>query len=137
MALVVWACPLVVYHEASLPKVVQVLDSVGPHETSWSTTPGSRAAPYAVGCSAVSAAQLSALEADTAIHLWGEADWSTQFNDLPAGVRNRLNQFCTTVGVTRPQTNEVVRDILSRMVQLLDNKLLEEHVMQVHRQQGA
>ena len=47
MAILLWACPLIVRRGLSLPKVVEILDAIGPHVTSWSTTPGHRAAPYA------------------------------------------------------------------------------------------
>ena len=137
MPVVLWACPLIVYREASLPAVVRVLDTVGPHTTSWSTTPGHRSAPYAVGCSSVLVEQLTALEAEPTIHVWDEAAWQQQFDTLPIGIRTRLNQFCTTVGIARPMANEVVRDILTRMSQLIDNKVMEEHVLQVQRRQGG
>ena len=132
MPTVIWACPLIIYREASMPTVIRVLDTVGPHETSWSTTPGHRTAPYAVGCSSVSDTQLAALEAEATVHVWGEDDWQRQFDTLPAGIRNRLNQFCTTVGIARP-----LREAPSRASrgQLIDNKAMEDHMIQVQRQQ--
>jgi hypothetical protein len=137
MAVLLWACPLVIRRGMSLPKVVEILDSFGPHVTSWSTTPGHRAAPYAAGCSEVTEEQQAALAAEAQVFIWTEPEWQQQFDQLPAAFRNRLNQFCNQIGVTRPLNNEVIRDIVTRLTTLIDNKPIEDHVGQVSKQRGS
>ena len=134
MARILWMCPVIPGRPGVTgPRVVKLLDnnSPDPHVSSWDTTPSSRAAPYAVGCSEVNVAQLAILLADTEVIIFADTEWDRQFDQQLVATRTRVNSFLTTIGVTRPVSNEVIRDLLSRMTLLLNIQRVEAHISNV------
>ena len=121
-----WLCPLVEYPRATFwaPKLISLQATIGTFAVKWSTTDSNLAAKWAAGVADVSDPQLVTIKADTQIHVIESAELFQRYNQFPAAFRTRVNAFCTTAGITLPQSNEVATDIVNRITQVADNKTL-------------
>ena len=130
-----WLCPLIqhpVRLNVWMPAIAPVRDGpTGNFALEWSSTDLIRVAKYAVGAAEVTQAQLDAINAVGTINAVEEARWTTQFRDLAAVQRSQLNTFFTTIGETRPAANEVVRDFVQRIAQIIDGKTTDTHLAQL------
>lgn len=134
MARIIWACPLVqniVGRPYWMPLIEQVLGAqLDPYQSAWTTTDANRATPWAVGASILTTpAQLTLVQAETAIRVVEEPEWTKTFGQLPAQWRTRVNNFCDSIGVVRPQTTEVLRDLFQRLVGVLEGAKSIESIL--------
>ena len=134
MGRIFWVGPLVqntVGRPYWMPKIEQVLGAqLDPYQSAWTTTDANRATPWAVGASILTtAAQLTLVQAESAIRLVEEASWTNTFSQLPAQWRNRVNSFCDSIGVARPQPAEVLRDLFHRLVGVLEGAKSIESIL--------
>ena len=125
MPRIMFACPLVPHHErpnSFYPRILDAMQTAGSFKLAWSTTDANRAKPWAVGAAIVTDAQLLAIDAlgNPAVHYIPEAQWTDTFSSLSGAARNRINSFCDDIGVARPQSTEVLRDLFHRLVGVIE-----------------
>lgn len=123
-----WLCQLQQYPRPNYwqPYILSFRDSHTYFPCYWSTTDLDRAFKYAVGVAEVTADQLVAIEADSAITLFDQSLLFTTFGSLNGAVRNKINSFLDSAGIARPTNSEVLHDVWTRVSQVIDFKSVDD-----------
>ena len=100
--------------------------STGGFISVWSTTDVIRNFKYAIGVAEVTSDQLTAIAADNRIIVFDEALLLTTFGSLNGAVRNKINTFLDNAGIGRPTNDEVLRDLWTRVSELVDFKSVDD-----------
>lgn len=129
MAHIIWFCPLVQPQPGRplwQPKIEDIRNqATGNFPCVWVTTDAIRANKFACGVADVDAAQLAAIQAAGQIHTIDiDTERFAQFKDLSTARKTAINQFLTQIGIERPTTNEVIEDMVDRIIGSIELKNL-------------
>jgi hypothetical protein len=131
---IMFACPLVqnqVGPRYWYPRIMDAMQTAGSFKIAYSPTDSARAKPWAVGAAIVTDAQLTAVNAlsNPEVYAIPESQWSNTFSSLSGAVRAKINAFCDDIGVARPASNEVLRDMFHRLVSVIEARKSIEDII--------
>jgi hypothetical protein len=123
-----WLCQLVEFPRVNFwePEIQQVSRANGNFPSAWSSTDAVRSFKYAVGVSECTTAQLAAVQADSGINVFDESILFDTFGSLNGAVRNKINSFLDQTGISRPNQNEVLHDLWTRISAVVDFKSIDD-----------
>lgn len=119
MSQIFFLCPLVELtpnHWA--PRIILIRNgATGYFPVRWTTTDAIRANKWAVGAADVTPEQLTAIQQDSLIRVIDVAtERFVTFGSLSAQRRQAINNFLSNAGLAAAQTNEVLDDLLDRII---------------------
>lgn len=125
---VFWVCQLQEFPRPNFwePIILEISRANGNFPCAWSTTDALRAFKYAVGVAECDATQLAAVQADNRMNVFDESLLFTTFGSLNGAVRNKINLFLDSAGIARPDSNEVLHDLWSRISEVVDFKTVDQ-----------